>query len=178
MSRASAQDVFTNVHVLPGNHSSILIPDSPGNGTFPELKRLLLMHLMALAETENVPVGQSGGASAGPTRAGPALETGSPLIEETLDLTLTSEGIQVVRVTEGRADDRTLLAVPSTRVMEEYHRALSEAAELTVSPEGATTRRIHELVLPMQRALLAAVPNSSSSAPRRERWSGRKARRR
>jgi pimeloyl-ACP methyl ester carboxylesterase len=138
VTRASAQDGFTNIRVLPGDHSSILVPDSPDNITFPELKRLLLMYLMAPAETENVPAGQSGETFADPTRARPALEMGSPLIEETLSLTLTSEGIQVVRVTEGRPDDRTLLAVPSARVMEEYHRALREARR---SPSCRTARQ-------------------------------------
>jgi pimeloyl-ACP methyl ester carboxylesterase len=40
--RETAQSVFPNAEVLPGNHFSILDPDAPGNLTFAELKRRLL----------------------------------------------------------------------------------------------------------------------------------------
>ncbi len=81
-------------------------------------------------------------------------------MEESLELTLTSEGIQSVRVTAGRPNDRVLLAVPSVTAMQEYRRALIQTAALTAPPDDATVRRIRELVLPMQQALLLAVPDS------------------
>jgi pimeloyl-ACP methyl ester carboxylesterase len=40
--RKTAQSVFPNAEVLPGNHFSILDPDAPGHLTFDVLKRLLL----------------------------------------------------------------------------------------------------------------------------------------
>ena len=40
--RETAQSVFPNAEVLPGDHFSILDPDAPGNLTFAELKRRLL----------------------------------------------------------------------------------------------------------------------------------------
>ena len=40
--RETAQSVFPNAEVLPGNHFSILDPDAPGHLTFVELKRRLL----------------------------------------------------------------------------------------------------------------------------------------
>jgi Alpha/beta hydrolase family len=40
--RETAQSVFPNAGVLPGDHFSILDPDAPGHLTFDELKRLLL----------------------------------------------------------------------------------------------------------------------------------------
>lgn len=40
--RESAQSVFPNVGVLPGDHFSILDPEAPGNLTLPTLKRHLL----------------------------------------------------------------------------------------------------------------------------------------
>jgi hypothetical protein len=40
--RETAQSVFPNAEVLPGNHFSILDPDAPGHLTFAELKRRLL----------------------------------------------------------------------------------------------------------------------------------------
>jgi pimeloyl-ACP methyl ester carboxylesterase len=160
VTRASAQSTFTNIRLLPGDHSSILDPDAQGNITFPTLKMLLRKHLLAPTETESVEAGQSSELSTGMIRARPVLETCSPLIEETLDLTLTSEGIQSVRVTEGEPNDRVLVAVPSAATMKEYHRALTESAALTVPPDDATIRRIHGLVLPVQRALLPAIPES------------------
>jgi len=153
--RASAQGGFTNGRELPGSHKSILDPDSKGNMTFKTLKMLLDKHFLAPAETESVPAGQSSESS-----AGPAPDTASPLIEETLELALTSEGIQSARVTEGEPNDRVLVAVPSAAAMKEYHRALTESVALTVPPDDATIRRIRGLVLPVQRALLPAIPES------------------
>lgn len=157
---ASAQDSFRHISVLAGGHSSILDPDAPDNFTFSMLKTLLREHFLAPAETENVPDDRSGESSAGATRARPAPQTAALPIEETLDLALTSEGIQVVHVTAGGPDGRTLLPVPPAGAMEEYHRALREAAALTVPPDDAATRRVRELVLPLRQALLRAVPDS------------------
>lgn len=42
VSRQSAQSVFPAAEVLPGDHSSILNTDDPGNLTYPTVKRLLL----------------------------------------------------------------------------------------------------------------------------------------
>jgi pimeloyl-ACP methyl ester carboxylesterase len=42
VSRESAQDIFPNAEVLPGNHSSILNPSTPGNLTAAIIKRHLL----------------------------------------------------------------------------------------------------------------------------------------
>jgi hypothetical protein len=164
--RESAQDSFTNASVLPGDHHSILDPDSEGNRTFSRLKTLLHKHLLATAETESAAAGQSGPDArnneslTGAIRARPALGTDSPLIEEALYLTVTSEGIQSVRMREGGPGDRVLLAVPSVAAMEEYHRALRESAALTAPPDEATVRRIRGLMGPLQEALLPAVPES------------------
>lgn len=156
----SAQSGFTNRGVLAGDHRSILDPDTAGNFTFRVLKELLHKHFLPQAETENVPTGQNGESSVGPARARPALPAAAPLIEETLDLTLTSDGIQVVHLTEGGPDGRTLLPVPSAEAMEDYHRALREAVALTAPADDATTRRIRGLVRPLQQALLLAAPDS------------------
>ena len=50
--RASAQSTFPNVGSLPGNHSSILDPDAPGNITFLTLK----MHLLKVFADSTVPI--------------------------------------------------------------------------------------------------------------------------
>ncbi len=49
--RETAQSVFPNAEVLPGNHFSILDPDAPGHLTFVELKRRLL-ETFTTAETK------------------------------------------------------------------------------------------------------------------------------
>ena len=157
VSRSSAQDGFANVSVLPGGHSSILDVDAPDNRTVSRLRTLVHKHFTASAEIESASDTEF---RADTTRACLAPDTASPLIEETLDITLTSEGMQSVRVAEGRADDRVLVAVPPATAMEEYHRALRESAALTAPPDDAAIRRIRELVLPVQKALLAAIPES------------------
>jgi pimeloyl-ACP methyl ester carboxylesterase len=157
VSRDSAQDSFTNTSVLHGNHSTVLDPDSVGNFTFPVLKGLLHTHLMGSAEIGSVPdVGSRAVVAGG--RAVP--EASSPLLEEALELTVISEGIQSVRVTDGKAGDRAVAPVPPAAAMADYHRALAESAALTAPPDDATSRRIRGLVLPVQRALLLAIPES------------------
>jgi alpha/beta hydrolase family protein len=154
--RDSAQDSFTNRGVLHGDHSTVLDPDSAGNFTFSVLKDLLHKHLTGPAGIGSIPdSGYRTVAARG--RAGP--EAGSPL-EEALELTVTSEGIQSVRMTDGGAGDRAAAPVPSAAAMADYRRALAESAALTAPPDDATSRRIGELVLPVQRALLLAIPDS------------------
>jgi pimeloyl-ACP methyl ester carboxylesterase len=177
----SAQDVFSHIGVLPGNHSSILDPDAQNNITFDTLKRLFQEHFLVPTETERAPAIRSGPdtqdneSRTALIRARPVLATGSPLIEETLNLTLTSEGIRSVRMNAGEPGDQVLLDIPSVREMDEYHRALAETAGLSAPPDDATVRRIHGLVLPLKKALIRAVPESArrgmdaESADRRKR---------
>jgi len=53
--RASAQSIFPNVGVLPGDHFSILDPDAPGSLTFSEISRRLLAPAVVPASAEPAP---------------------------------------------------------------------------------------------------------------------------
>ena len=86
---------------------------------------------------------------------------GPPLLEERLDLNLTEAGIHSLRKTPGGPSEIVELAVPPEKAMDDYLLALSKTARLRDPPDDATARRIHELVVPMQQALLAAVPQAA-----------------
>ena len=58
--RETAQSVFPNAEVLPGNHFSILDPDAPGNLTFAELKRRLLERFTPETKTGTACMGNEG----------------------------------------------------------------------------------------------------------------------
>ena len=155
--RDSAQDSFTNGGVLSGSHSTVLDPDAVGNTTFRELKRLLNKHLMGPAGSASVPEAGSPAVAAG-GRA--VTEAGPPPLAEALELTVTSEGIQGVRVTAGQPEERILAPVPPAAALADYHLALAESAALTGPPDDATSMRIRGLVLPVQHALRLAIPES------------------
>jgi hypothetical protein len=59
VTRASAQSGFTNVGVLPGDHSSILDPDAAGNITVPVLKKHIL-ETLGQARSSGVPDSSAG----------------------------------------------------------------------------------------------------------------------
>lgn len=63
--RESAQSVFPNAEVLPGNHFSILDPEADGNLTAPTLK----LHLLdTLAHPRRARTGSRGASSPGRAR--------------------------------------------------------------------------------------------------------------
>lgn len=81
-----------------------------------------------------------------------------PVIAERLELTLAGDSIHSARMTPGRPRDQAQLAFPADRMIEDYRRALAAAAALSGPPDAATAARLRELVLPLQRALVQAIP--------------------
>jgi hypothetical protein len=87
-----------------------------------------------------------------------------PVIAERLELTLTGECIRGWWMTPGRPNDQVQLPLPADRMIEDYRRALAAAGALSGPPDAATSARLRELVMPLQRALVQAIPE-----PTRER---------
>jgi hypothetical protein len=88
----------------------------------------------------------------------PAGDTGVPVIAERLELTLAGERIRSTRTTPGRPNDQAQLVLPADRMMEDYRRALVAAAALSGPPDAVTAAWLRELVQPLQRALVQAIP--------------------
>jgi hypothetical protein len=87
-----------------------------------------------------------------------ATDAGTPQIAERLELALADGGIRSVRRTPGKPSAQVQLALPAEKMMQDYRNALETAAALTGPPDEVTTRRIRQLVLPLQKVLVQAVP--------------------
>lgn len=97
----------------------------------------------------------------GPARL-TATDAGTPLIVERLELALADGGIRSVRRTPGEPSAHVQLALPAEKMLEDYRTALGMAAALTGPPDEVTAMRIHQLVMPLQKMLVQAVPEPAS----------------
>lgn len=91
-----------------------------------------------------------------------ATNGGTPLIAERLELALADGGIRSVRKTPGEPSAQVRLGLPAEKMLEDYRTALGMAAALTGPPDEVTTKRIHQLVVPLQKVLAQAVPEPAS----------------
>ena len=97
--RETAQSVFPNAEVLPGDHFSILDPDAPGNLTFAELKRRLLEIF-----TSEIKTGTTAGPGTGhdhegvapPSTAGDDADPKQPYVSSAAEYPVRMHGAQGV----------------------------------------------------------------------------------
>jgi pimeloyl-ACP methyl ester carboxylesterase len=114
--RESAQSVFPNTGVLPGDHFSILDPDAPGSLTLPVLKRLLV----------------------GPTGELPA-SSSDPTVDTPPNLSQDKGDIQIETIAANARPRQRYLAIdfeaPPAQTANAYHlqlRALEQALDRVV----------------------------------------------
>jgi hypothetical protein len=87
-----------------------------------------------------------------------ATDTGTQVIAERLELALANGGICSARKTPGEPSVLVRLPLPEEKMLEDYRSALGAAAALTGPPDEVTSKRIRELVVPLQQMLMQAVP--------------------
>lgn len=86
------------------------------------------------------------------------MDTGTQVIAERLELALAHGGICSARKTPGEPSVQVRLALPEDKMLEDYRSALGAAAALTGPPDEVTSKRIRQLVAPLQQVLMQAVP--------------------
>jgi hypothetical protein len=87
-----------------------------------------------------------------------ATDAGTQVIAERLELALADGGICSARKTPGEPSVQVRLALPEEKMLEDYRSALVAAAALTGPPDEVTSKRIRQLVVPLQQVLMQAVP--------------------
>ena len=130
---------------LVGAHAHVLVTSRPG---------FKLPDGHPMKGTRATKLGPFEGALLSPV----ATDAGTPLVAERLELALADGGICSVRKTPGEAHAQVQLALPAEKLMEDYRSALETAAALAGPPDEVTTKRIRQLVLPLQQVLAKAVP--------------------
>ena len=101
-------------------------------------------------------------ATVGESKRPMATDSGMPPIVERLELALADGVIRSVRKTLGEPSAQVELTVPAEKMLDDYRTALGLAAALTGPPDEVTAERIHQLVTPLQKMLVQAVPEPAS----------------